>query len=236
MIEVIYGPQWFHGSDIVIDIVSIFVLLLIAYFGVSYYKLNNNKNYLFLATSFFLLALSFVFKNLLNLGVYYHILQTNQNGFAILSEQAAQNLNTMFLVGILLYRLLTVIGLYILYNIYNKQSKETVFLVSYLLLVLTYFSQSNYYIFHLTSLVLLALIVASYSEKYLTKRDVGTILVVISFSIIALSQLFFIFVDFVDDFYVFGEVVQLVGYIALLTAFVKVFFDVKKANKNGHNR
>src|SRR3990170_997375 len=106
MIQVVYTPQWFYSKDLLIDAVSALVLLLIASFAVRYYKLNKkNKNYLYLAGSFFLIALSFLFKILTNFTIYYKVFETMHFGDFILTYPTIQVSNILFLAGFLLYRL-----------------------------------------------------------------------------------------------------------------------------------
>lgn len=229
MIELIYSPQWFYGKDIIIDIISILVLISIAIFSVKYYKINTkNKNYFYLASSFFILALSFMFKILTNFTIYYKILTTRQIGFVTLTYQTIRSTDTLFFVGFLLYRILTLIGLYILYSIYQKQTKSNILIIVYLILVLTYFSQSAYYIFHLTSLLLLAFITSQYYKNYQKRKQYETKLLAYSFAIITISQLLFIFIRLNLHFYVIAEIVQLIGYIGLLCTFIMVLIYGKK--------
>lgn len=229
MIEVIYTPTWFHGHDIVIDIVSALVLFLIAFFSIKYYKINTkNKNYLFLASSYFLIGLSFLSKILTNFTLYYEVEETRHLGFVTLTYETLHSTNTLFFLGFLFYRILTLLGLYVLYSIYVKQPTSNIFIIFYLILVLTYFSQSAYYIFYITSLLLLIFITHSYIKNSKKTRHYTAKLLAISFAIITASQLAFVFVKINPILYVIGELVQLIGYILLLITFILVLRYGKK--------
>jgi len=196
MIQVVYTPQWFYSKDLLIDTVSAFVLLLIASFAVRYYKLNKkNKNYLYLAGSFFLIALSFLFKILTNFTIYYKVFVTRHLGDFILTYPTIQVSNILFLAGFLFYRLLTLLGLYMLYSIHQKnQSKSNIFLMVFFILILTYFSELEYFIFHIVALALLALITLQYYRTYRKNKQPASKFVTASFAIIGVSQIFSIFV------------------------------------------
>jgi hypothetical protein len=56
-----------------------------------------------------------------------------------------------------------------------------------------------------------------------------------SFSVITLSQIFFMFVNFTKHFYVVGEVIQLIGYIILLVTFITVLKHGREKNKGRYH-
>ena len=230
MIQVVYTPQWFYSKDLLIDTVSAFVLLLIASFAVRYYKLNKkNKNYLYLAGSFFLIAMSFLFKILTNFTIYYKVFVTRHLGDFILTYPTIQVSNILFLAGFLFYRLLTLLGLYMLYSIHQKnQSKSNIFLMVFFILILTYFSELEYFIFHIVALALLALITLQYYRTYRKNKQPASKFVTASFAIIGVSQIFSIFVFYNNVYYVIAELIQLVGYLILLMTFIRVLRDAKK--------
>ena len=232
MIELIYSPKWFYGKDILFDIVSIFVLALIAYFSLKYYKINKkNKNYLLFGSSFGLMALSFIFKIITNFTLYFNIIQTKQIGFTTFSYSAMQSSDILFTVGFLIYRILMLFGLFLLYLIYSKTNKTNIFLILYLILISTYFSGSAYYVFHLTSLIFFVAITIQYWRNYKSTRQDSNKWLFYSFSLITLSQIIFVFIGITAYLYVAAESIQLLGYITLLIAFIKVLQDGKKKRK-----
>ena len=235
MVKFVYSPQWFYGKDILIDIVSILVLLLIAFFSVKYYKIKKNRNYLFLALSFALLAGSFLFKILMNFNIYFKFIEKRQIGIITPIYQSMKSSHSLFITSFLLYWLLTVFAIYVLYSIYQKQSLSNHLLNIYLIFISTYLSYPDYYIFHITLLVLLGIITLDYSRRYINRKHFATRLVAFSFGTIALSQICFIIVDINNQFYVAGELIQLVGYVSLLIAFIMVLRYGRKENKNRHH-
>ena len=229
MIEVVYSPQWFYGKDILIDIVAVLVLFFIGLFSLRYYTINKkNKNYLHFAVSFFIMSLAFLSKILTYFTIYTHSVQTRTVGSVTLTLQTITSYDTLFFVGLLLYRLLTLVGLYLLYAIYQKHSKSTIFLSIALLALLTYFSQSAYYVFHVTSLILLLLITIQYAKNYKKSKLITAGLIVVSFGIITASHCIAAFIRLTKIFYVAAEFVQLLGFLILLIAFILVLKHGKK--------
>ena len=229
MFEVVYTPRWFYGKDIAIDVVSILVLALIALFSLRCAKLDRqNKNYLWLAASFGLLALSFVFKILMNFTLYFYEQETAMVGKITVVYNVLEPTTTLFLIGFIVYHLLGLLGLYALFSIYHKQSRSTVILVLYLLATIVFFSHVTHYLFHLTSLILLALLAFHYAQYAKKSKTLTTKMLTASFLIIGLSQPFFVFMGVRPDLYVIAECIQLVGYLLLLFTFLKVLYGKKK--------
>ncbi len=234
MINLIFSPQWFYGKDIVIDCVSMLVLLFISYFAWQFYKLNKGrKGHILLAVSFLLMAIAFLFKMLTNFTLYFIESEKKTVGSLILTFQEVHYSDSLFLYGTIAYRLLTILGLYLLYSIYyKKQEKSAVFLFIYLFFISVYFTWSAYYIFHLTALLLLCFIVARLYYNCRMNRDLPARWLLISFVTIGLSELFFIFERLAPILYVVAEGIQLVGYVSLLIAFLMVLSYGKKKVKS----
>ncbi|MBS3136751.1 hypothetical protein J4401_07405 [Candidatus Woesearchaeota archaeon] len=232
MIELVYSPNWFHGKDIIIDTVSIVVLSLIAFFSIRCYRIDKeNKNYLYLAISFIVIAFSFLFSIITNFTIYYKSIETANLGFLTLTYQAMRSTDILFFIGYLMHRILMLSGLFMLYCIYDKHSKSGMFLGLYLILVSTYFSRSAYYIFHLTMLVMLLIITLQYWKNYRKVMNKTSKWLFYGFSLITLSQIVFIFINTNPLLYVAAEIIQLLGYIGLLITFIKVLKDGKKKGK-----
>lgn len=230
--QVIYSPKWFYGKDIIIDLVSIAVLVLIAFFSLRSYKIKKNRNYIYLAASFFVLSFSFLFRILTNFTVYYKVLETRDLGSITLTYYTMKTSDVLFDIGFFSYRLLNILGLYILYSIYKKQPKSNIFLVVYLILVSTMFTSLTYHVFHLTSFILLILITAQYVVNYYQNKNKATKLIALSFGIITSSEIFFGLVTVSTQFYVMAEIIQLAGYILLLGTFFMVLKHGRKKDKD----
>ncbi len=232
MIELTYCPKWFYGRDIIIDIVSMVVLLLIVIFSVSSYRIGKNKKYQWLSFAFSLLFLSFLFKILMNFTVYNHIIETTRIGYAVFTYERIISADNLYFIGHLLYRILTILGLYALYAVYTKPNGPTFALTSILVAVAIFFSNSYNYVFYSLCFVILAMIATFYIKNNYNKRNPKTKLLAASFVIICLSQLVAIFINMNRDLYVVSELMQLLGYLGLLLTYVMVLRDGKKKIKD----
>ena len=231
MVQVVFSPKWFWGKDIFIDAIALLVLLSIAIFATRYYRIKKSRNYLYLALSFYLIALSFFSKILINFTIYYQVLHTQIVGSIEYTQVILKSSEILAASGLFLYRLFTLLGFFVLYSIYEKQSKANVILMIYFIVISIFFSKEEYYVFYLTSFILLGVISNRYYQNYRKNKKKTSGMLAASFSVIALSQLFFMFVNFTKHFYVAGEVIQLIGYIILLVAFVTVLKHGREKNK-----
>ena len=230
MINILFSPRWFYGKDILIDIVSVIVLMLISYVTFRYYRINKNKKqHLSFSIATGLLALSFIFKIITNFTLYEFELKTKTLGLLTFTYQTIEVSNTLFLVGTLLYRFLTLIGFYLLFSTYYKENQKPVFLImAYFIFIATYFASQAYYVFHLSALIFLLFIVKKYFDNYSRTKDKPAKLILTSFIIILISHAIFIFVEMEHLLYVVAEITQLFGYAMLLISFITVLRYGKK--------
>ena len=231
MANLIYSPDWFYWKDVVIDAISLVVLLLLGYFSYQYYRFDKSrKRYIFFVGACIVLALSFLFKALANFTLYTHIVRTRDFGLFVLTYYTVQPWDALTVIAVTLSRLLMLVGLYILYNLYYPQEKSsTILLVSYFLLITTYFSDRTYYFFHITALLLLLFVIYRLWQSHRRTRDTPAFFIFLSFCIIALSQVSFIFVKVSHLFYAVAEIIQLLGFMLLLGSFILVLrYGAKK--------
>ncbi|MBI3051720.1 hypothetical protein HYY74_04660 [Candidatus Woesearchaeota archaeon] len=232
MLQLVYTPKWFYGEDIVIDIVSIIVLLVIAGFSLRYYFLSRKRNNLWLGLAFILMAAGLASKVLMNFSFYYKMEFIQTLGELTLTYQVTNVSDNLFYTGYFLMRLLTLLGLFTLYAIYHRQSWQNILLISALIITGTVYTQSAYYVFHILSMLLLLLITLKFAGNCLKNPCTTTGLLAASFSIITISEIPFSLVALHPNFYVAGESAQLVGYLLLLVAFVTILKHGKKKNKD----
>ncbi len=141
----------------------------------------------------------------------------------------------LFSIGMSSFRFLQLTGLYMLICINHKQFlKSNVIIILFSFFMITYFSHNSYFVFHLTAMLLLLIVAYHYYLTYRSKKKLNTMLLVISFIIIALSQLIFMFETIRPIYYVAAELIQLFGYSLLLLTFILILKNGKKKKPNRH--
>jgi len=117
---------------------------------------------------------------------------------------------------------LTLWGLYIIYRIPLKKNRESdAILAVYFILISSFFGNTFYYIFHLTALVFLVMILSSYLEVYRKNKSENTKVLLVAFSLLALSQLIFV-ISSLKVCYAIAQIIQLVSYIILLFLIIRI--------------
>lgn len=216
MLQVVYAPRWFFGIDVIIDVLSALVLVSLMFAATRYYRLSGRRKHALIATSFGVVALGFVINLFRNFVFYF-----SDNPWLISFSQLESS--AIFVTWmVVLARAITVLGLFMLYSLYYEDSRSTKWLVAFLLVTSMVLSTSAYFVYHLTSLLLLAFISSHFLRRYLAVGGRGKQFLAIGFCSIALSQLVFIFASLTPWLYVTGELLQLLGYASLLIMFLSV--------------
>ncbi len=224
MVELIFSPHWFYGKDIGIDVVSILALFLITWYSFRLYRAARDGRSALFTIGFFSLMLSFLFKILTNFELYYSTIQTQTVESIAFTYHVINVSNIPFFLGFLGYRALTFLGLALLFLVYykNRTDRVSLLLYAYFLFVAMYFTQFSYYVFFLTNFLFLALITRHLWKHCVEKNNRNTLCLAASFTVITVSQLFFTFTGMFEVLYVFGELVQLIGYLLLLWTLILI--------------
>lgn len=223
MVTLILSPNWFKGIDSLFEIISLIICLLISYYGFKIYDFVKQKKYKTVALSFLFIALSFAIKVITNLSIYfqYHklkllLLSAMSSTFPALTSKIIK-IQLIYYVGYFSYRFLFLLGLILLLSLFLKITDKritSIFIV--FSIIAAFFSYYYYYTFHIVSTTLLFFIFMYFYENYTIKKLASAKYITIAFFLLLISQLVFIFVLFDAKIYVFGEIIQLVGFLILL--------------------
>jgi len=233
--KIVFTPEWFLGGDVLIEIFSFIILFLFFYFSVKSYKLSKNKNSLYLGLGFLLIAIAELATILTKVVLYYDTTFTQQVGQMIVTYQVVSSIDIFYYIGFFFHKLFTLLGFYVIYRLpLKKKSFGDFFLALCFLIIAALFSQTFYYLFHLTALILLILITGNYYEIYKKNKAKNTKMLIMAFSILALSQIMFV-LSKLGMLYVMAQIIQLVSYIILLILIVNILKYGKEKKSNRHN-
>jgi len=228
-------PEWFNGWDLAFNFIGLVIALSIAAFSWKVYKISGENKYGYFSFAFILVALALFFKGLTNGLNYYSSLQNvaatilvpivgvNNNGI---------NFSSLFYRAGFFGYMVSMLGAWLLIffvsqkksgrlKSYYEVSQMALFI--YLIFLISVVSNLKFFVFFLTSVVILGMTVLNYYKNYLNKnRNKNSFLVMWSFLLITVSNFFFIFVFIFDSFYVIGEIILLVGFLLLLYTYRRV--------------
>ncbi len=222
IISTLIGPEWFYRETSLIDFITVVVVIASVFMSGSYRTYTTKqKRYTFFQTGFLLIALAYLLKAGLSLLMYMY------------TEQTASWLTPEILFSfIFIHHLLLLTGFYLLYAIYNKQTPRDIIWILSLLSIITWMSVQRVAALHTTLFVLLALLTSTFIAQ--RRKNAITRLLAAGFVTLSSSQLIFIFKHH-TALYIIAEALQLIGYLLLLIALIKIRIHGKKKITNRHH-
>ena len=235
MVKIVPTPDWFLGKDVLIETFSFVVLFLFSFLSIKNYRVNRNRRFLYLGVGFGLIALAQLASILTKTVLYYDFGPTQEIGRAIVTSQVVSSVDIFYYTGFFFQRFLTLIGFYIIYRLpREKKSIGDYLLVGYFILLSALLSNEISFLFHLTALFLLIMITGNYYEIYKQNKFFNTKILMISFGILAFSQVLFMFSE-VDALYVAGNIIELISYTIFLGLIIRIRKYGKKKKPYGYN-
>ena len=235
MVKIVPTPDWFIGKDVIIEVFSLIVLIIFTIIAYRYYKLNKNRNILYLGSGFGLIALAQLATILTKLVLYYDIGPSQQIGEAIITSQIVNSVDLFYYAGFFFNSFLTLLGLYIIYRLpRDRKSIGDYVIVLYFILISSFLGREIFYLFHLTALFILILIIEKFFFVYKKNRFLNTKILMVAFNLLALSQLIFV-LSTVDFLFVLGNVVELISYTIFLALIIRIWKYGKEKKPYGNN-
>ena len=235
MVKIVPTPEWFIGKDVMIEFFSLIVLTLFAVIAYRYYRLNKNRNILYLGSGFGLIAIAHLATILTKLVLYYDFGPSQEIGNAIITSQILNSVDIFYFSGFFFYRFLTLLGLYIIYRLpRERKSVGDYLVVAYFVLISSFLSQEIFYLFHLTAFLILILIVEKYAWIYRQNKFFNTKILMVAFGLLALSQIIFV-LSTIELLFVLGNIVELISYTIFLGLIIRIRKYGKKKKPHGYN-
>jgi len=233
MVRIVLTPEWFIGKDVMIELFSFLVLIAFFILAYRYYKINNRRRIFYLGVGFGLVALAQLATILTKLPLYYDFKPVSQIGKAIITSNLITSLDFFYYTGFFFYRFLTLLGFYMIYRLpRDRKSVGDYMVVLYFILISSLLSREIFYIFHLTALFILILIVEKYALVYKENRFFNTKVLIVSFSLLALSQLIFVLSN-IDILFALANTIELISYSVFLALIIRIWKHGKKKKSYG---
>src|SRR3989338_5761600 len=214
------GPQWFLGTDAVLQLFFGLITCLIALLGHKIYRMTHDLRYKNFSLSFLFIALAQFILALSHLAI--------ATGFYDGIVRGINFVNLFFMAHI--FFILVGYTLLLLVTLKVKNRKLIVLLFSFILLFVL-FSYQYFVTFHIVAFLLALFMAIQFYQNYAKKRIYNAGLVFMGFYFLMMSEVFFLssvyFPQFFGStsfpsFYPLGYFFQLLGYISLLYMFVRV--------------
>lgn len=235
--KIVLVPNWFLNENFLINLFSFIVLLVFVIIAYKSYKISKNKKILYLGVGFGLVALAQLSTILTKFVLYYGTSVTKKIGEFIITYQVVRSVDIFYETGFFLYRLLTLIGLYIIYKLpIKKEYLEDFFLTLFFITVISLLSKNMSYLFYFTSLILLVLITKNYYHVYKKNKSQNTLLLVSALLVLAFSNILFAIFCSNPALHVTANIIESVSYIILLFLIIRIWkYGTPKKKPDGHN-
>jgi len=207
-------PQWFHGIDIIFEIVTLIIALGLVYAGFKGWRLTGERKHGYFATAFGLISLSFLMR-------LFATATINLNAFSeAIVEPAADAIGagwTIFTMGRIAYVLLVLASYALLLALALKwQRKREFFILMALVTVIAGTSVTQNWPFLVASLVLLFAIALQHYLNYQQKHSPLAFSAFVAFALWSLEPLLYLIGRFDPVLFVAGYVVRMFAYLMLL--------------------
>lgn len=223
MIISLRGPVWVYILDAAIQFVGAIIALLVAGYGYKAYKLTARNRYLYFSLAFILLGIGLlIFALVIPALFYYYKFYPNVYAGGLL--YVSRTLNFIYMFAILMAYTLFVF----IYSRIERKSIMALLAALVLSLVVYSFVYISFIGFNLISGMLLVFVIFYTSKNWLRRRNFNSLLVVLTFCLIAVSHALFIVGGFKNIFYFFAHGAQLIGYFSLFILFLRVHYGRKK--------
>ena len=214
----VFIPNWFQGYDFILDFIVLFILVVIVY---NFKKVNlytSSRSSKVFEIAFFLLIISFFIKDVINLFLY---VSYESLGFFFKNLLFYRLLNSIvfYEAGIFLYRATYLIAFFLIYKQLLKENCKWDIFGIFSLIVISYFSLINYWLYYLTLVILLISIIIIYYKRIL-KHDIDNEskrYVFLFFVLIMLSKIMILLLS--QNGFLIGMLFELLGYLFLILSF-----------------
>lgn len=237
--NIILPPEWFINIDLFIEGISFITVLVFSILCIKNYKLNKDKKILYLGGGFGLITIAQLIITITKAILYSNASFIGMGGEIVIPYNLFNFVSVFSTIGFFAYTVLILFGLYVLYKSPKSVFERDSLLISYFIILVTIFSKEIPHLFHITAFIMLLLIVIKYSNVYKKNESKGTLILILAFSGLALSNAIFIFARLMSPIYVTASIIALVSYITLLVLIVRILEygknNGKKKKQNGYN-
>ncbi|MBT3297380.1 hypothetical protein HN385_00490 [archaeon] len=232
MFSLFNTPTWFNGIDLIFALVTLVISLFIARYSWKVYRLTSENKFKYFSIAFGLVILALCFK-LVTYGIlYFNPVREIVDVTLQPITQGENSIRDLFYRAGYFLQMLSTLGAWLLIFFVSQKSRarlnkfyevSQILLFIYLVVLISIVGNFKYFVFYLTSLVLLSLIVLNYYKNYLNNnRNENSLLVMWAFLLIAIAQVFFIFVFLWSSFYFLGEFLTLIGFLLIFYVYRKI--------------
>ena len=232
MYQLFSTPGWFNGFDLIFESFSLIIALLIAMHSWRIYKLSKENKFAYFSFAFILVAFSLFCKTFAHGVLYFSPVRESVAGILVPVLGNGLEFSDLLYRGTFFLQMSAMLSAWLLIFFISQKSRERlkkyhevsqIALFIYLILLVSVIANFKYFVFYLTSAVILGMTTLNYYKNYLNnKRNKNAFRVMVAFLFILFSNIALVFVFLYSGFYVLGEILLLLGFLLLLYTYHKV--------------
>ncbi len=208
---VLFGPRWFLGGDILFELVFALITLGISAYSFKLAKIARNKSYFIFSAGFLLLSAGYGVRTLFNFLIYYDLI-----------PRTALTTDWIHFAGFYMSSILLLGGLVLLLStVFRVRDIRPTIILYFTSIIAFLFSNNRPVLLFLLSFLFLSMIIYHHAKNFWHNGNGTAFMVLSAFVLVLIGQLNFLF-RFNPLFYVFGHIAELLGYIILLFAIIKI--------------
>lgn len=220
--QFIFTPSWFALSDVLISGISAAVTLVLAAYVFKIYNFTKENRLKTFSLAFLAISASFIISAATHFFAYYNLFEKHAAGIGFYTFNILHSATTFYAAGELIFRALMLGGLLMIFHVMQKNSnRKIIALTMFFAAIVVLFSITHYYMFYLTTFVIVGLITYHLLFNYLENPCARTASLLVGFGIIAACQGMLILAG-LETVYVFAGLSQILGYSLLLATYIQL--------------
>ncbi len=218
-------PLWFYGFDSIMYFISSMVGFTLSYYFYQIYSINSRKRHMFLHLGFLILSLGLLSLSVTNTFSYLVF----KNCHISCSLGLIDNVFSLEDFTYFMYFGLSIIAYFFFILAYKDEGSNTfniliILFFGYLAFIILLLALIQHYMlwyfyseyFHLIGLAMIVFVVFRTIINYNERRDLNSFLVMMSFILISLFHVFYLFSFTSEWMYVLSHLSLLAGFVSLL--------------------
>ena len=217
MVFVHISPTWFFGYDIIFELIFAVVALSLGLFALRVSHLTSQRSANLFGKGFLLISISYFFQAIFN---FLFLSQLGNQLFTPSDASVLLLFQTVGAVGHILFMLAGLVTL--LYMTFEHRNKKLLFTLIALTIVPLLIVDDYFVLFYAISTICLTFIAWHYVGNYFKVKHVSSLVAALAFIFILIGHVQYFFSTGNPLLYVFGNGLELLGYLLILVNFYLV--------------
>lgn len=215
MVFTYFSPQWFRGTDIILEFSFFIFSLIIALFSYRIYKETSSRSVKYFGIGFLFISISNFIQTILNFIILYKL--NNDSVYMMVDMMDYTQITQFEVLGLFSHMIFMTIGLsFLVYTTLKERGLKSLILILFLSLSGIIMSSNSLYLFYMFSTIFLGFILWHFVVNYINNKKIETFLVAIAFLFLFFGSFHFIISVNHQLFYAIGHILEFFSYVFIL--------------------